>query len=147
MLVLLLENVKNLGKKNEIKNVSDGYATNFLFAKKLAIKATPELVKKAKIAEALETEKKQKETEALKEQAKKIKDKRFIIKMKTGEEGQLFESVSTLKIAEKITQNGFAVDAKQIFVAEPIKKIGEYKAVIKFDTGLESTVNIIIDKE
>ncbi len=147
MLVLLIENVKNLGKKNEIKNVSDGYANNFLFVKKLAIKATPELVQKAKAAEALEKERQKKEAENIKEQAKKINDKRFIVKVKAGEEGQLFEAVSAIKIAEKINQNGFSVDAKQIIINEPIKKVGEHKAIVKFNAELESTVNIIIDKE
>lgn len=147
MLVLLIENVKNLGKKNEIKNVSDGYANNFLFVKKLAIKATPELVQKAKAAETLEKERQKKEAENIKEQAKKINDKRFIIKVKAGEEGQLFEAVSAIKIAEKINQNGFSVDAKQIIINEPIKKVGEHKAIVKFNAELESTVNIIIDKE
>ncbi|MCK9311805.1 MAG: 50S ribosomal protein L9 [Candidatus Pacebacteria bacterium] len=147
MLVLLLENIKNLGKKNEIKNVSDGYANNFLFVKKLAIKATPELIEKAKATKAIEDEKAKKEIEAIKEEAKKIKDKRFIIKVKTGNEGQLFEAVSATKIAEKINQNGFTIDVKQVIVAEPIKKIGEYKVIIRFNAELESTVNIIIDKE
>jgi len=147
MLILLLENIKNLGKKNEIKNVSDGYANNFLFIKKLAIKATPELIAKAKIAKALEDEKERKEKETIKQESKKINDKRFIIKVKTGNEGQLFEAVSIAKIAEKINQNGFAVDVKQIIIKEPIKKIGEYKVTIKFNSELESTVNIIIDKE
>jgi len=147
MLVLLLENVKNLGKKNEIKNVSDGYASNFLFVKKLAIKATPELIQKVKATQTLENERQKKEAENIKEQAKKINDKRFIIKVKAGDEGQLFEAVSAVKIAEKINQNGFSVDAKQIIISEPIKKVGEHKAIVKFNAELESRVNIIIDKE
>lgn len=147
MLVLLLQNVNKLGDKNEIKNVSDGYAKNFLFPKKLAIKATPELIKKAEKQKVLE-EKKQEEIQKLStEQAKKIEGKRFIIKVKAGEEGQLFEAISAIKIAEKMNQNGFNIDQKQIILKEPIKKIGDHKVSVKFGADLQSTVTVVIDKE
>lgn len=147
MLVLLLQNVSKLGLKNEIKNVNDGYAKNFLFPKKLAIKATPELIKKAEVEKALEENKQKRNIELTKKLANDIEGKRFIIKAKAGEEGQLFQAISVEKIAEKINQNGFAIEQKQIFIEEPIKKIGDHKVKIKFGTGLESTINVVIDKE
>lgn len=147
MLVLLLQNVNKLGLKNEIKNVNDGYAKNFLFPKKLAIKATPELIKKAEIEKALEAKKEKENIELTKKLASNIEGKRFIIKAKAGEEGQLFQAISVEKIVEKINQNGFTIEQKQIFIEEPIKKIGEYKVKIKFETGSESIINVVIDKE
>lgn len=147
MLVLLLQNIKKIGNKNEIKNVSDGYAKNFLFPKKLAIKATSELIKKAEAEKVLEKEKQELAVKLVAEQAKKINGKRFIIKTKTGKEGQLFEAISALKIAEKIKQNGFEIEAKQIEIKEPIKKIGNYKVNVRFNAELESTINVVIDKE
>lgn len=147
MLVILLQNVNKLGLKNEIKNVNDGYAKNFLFPKKLAIKATPELIKKAEIEKALEAKKEKENIELNKKLASNIEGKRFIIKAKAGEEGQLFQAISVEKIAEKINQNGFTIEQKQIFIEEPIKKIGEYKVKIKFETGSESIINVVIDKE
>lgn len=147
MLVLLLQNVNKLGNKNEIKNVSDGYAKNFLFPKKLAIKATPELIKKAEKQKVLEEKKQEEVQKLLIEQAKKIEGKRFIIKVKVGEEGQLFEAISAIKIAEKMNQNGFNIDQKQIILKEPIKKIGDHKVSVKFGANLQSTVTVVIDKE
>lgn len=147
MLVLLIQNVNKLGNKNQIKDVNDGYAKNFLFPKKLAVKATPDLIKKAEVEKALEEKTENEKIENAKKQAKEMEGKRFIIKMNAGEEGQLFESVSSKKIAEKVKQNGFDVEEKQIVIKEPIKKIGEFKVGVKLNTGLESTIIVVIDKE
>ncbi|MDD4358439.1 MAG: 50S ribosomal protein L9 [Candidatus Pacebacteria bacterium] len=147
MLVLLLQNVSKLGNKNEIKNVNDGYAKNFLFPKKLAIKATPELMKKAEIEKAVEEKAKKEKADNAIKLAKEIEGKRFIIKANAGEEGQLFESISAKKIAEKVVQNGFDISEKQIIIKEPIKKLGDFKVNIKFDQGKEATINVVIDKE
>lgn len=147
MLVLLLKDVNKIGKKDEVKNVSDGYANNFLFPKNLAKRATPEIVKKAEAQKVIDDEKKKAEKELLTKKAKEIEGKRFIIKVKTGEEGQLFEAISAKKIAEKVTQNGFEVSEKQIIIKEPIKKIGDFKVSVKLTADLESTINVVIDKE
>ncbi|MFA7142058.1 MAG: 50S ribosomal protein L9 [Candidatus Paceibacterota bacterium] len=147
MLVILLENIDKLGNKGEVKNVKDGFARNFLFPRNLAVKATPELLKKAEEDKAKQEEKqKQKEKLAL-ELAKKIEGKRFVIKAKAGDEGQLFSAISSSKIADKIKENGFEVDSKQLILKEAIKKIGDYKIEIKFKKDLKSTINVIIDKE
>ena len=147
MLVILLENINKIGKKNELKNVSPGYAKNFLFPKKLAIVATPELIKKAEEMKEIEKAALAKKEESTKKQAKDIEGKRFIIKTNAGDEGQLFEGISAKKIAEKVSENGFEIEEKQIIIEEPIKKIGEFKIKVVFDKGLESFINVVIDKE
>ena len=88
-----------------------------------------------------------KKEESTKKQAKDIEGKRFIIKTNAGDEGQLFEGISAKKIAEKVSENGFEVEEKQIIIEEPIKKIGEFKIKVVFDKGLESFINVVIDKE
>ncbi|MDD4661712.1 MAG: 50S ribosomal protein L9 [Candidatus Pacebacteria bacterium] len=147
MLVLLLKDVNKIGKKDEVKNVSDGYANNFLFPKKLAKRATPEIVKKAEEQKVINDERKKLEKELLAKKAKEIEGKRFIIKAKAGEEGQLFEAISAKKIAEKVNQNGFEISEKQIIINEPIKKIGDFKVLVKLTADLESTIIVVIDKE
>jgi large subunit ribosomal protein L9 len=147
MLVILLEDIKKLGKKNEIKKVNLGYAVNFLFPKKLAIKATKELIEKAEKQKLIDEEKEKEKVIETKKLAKKIQGKRFILKVKAGEEGQLFSAISQKTIAEKIKENGFDVDLKQIVINEPIKKIGEHKVSINFGEDLKSIVNIVINKE
>ena len=87
MLVILLENVNKIGKKNELKNVSPGYAKNFLFPKKLAIVATPELIKKAEEMKEIEKATLAEKEAFSKKQAKDIEGKRFIIKTNAGDEG------------------------------------------------------------
>lgn len=147
MKVVLLENVKKLGNKNDIKEVSTGYAKNFLFPQKLAVVATPQLIKQAEINTQREQEQKEKLKAEAQKIAKDIKDKRFVIKMKAGEEGQLFEAVSIKKISEKIKENGFEIDEKQIEIGEPIKKIGEFKVKLNFNKDLASFINVVIQEE
>ncbi len=147
MLVILLENIDKLGNKGEVKNVKDGFARNFLFPRNLAVKATPELLKKAEEDKAKQEEKQKQKEKLVLELAKKIEGKRFIIKAKAGDEGQLFSAISSSKIADKIKENGFEVDSKQLILKEAIKKIGDYKIEIEFKKDLKSTINVIIDKE
>lgn len=147
MLVILLENINKIGKKNDIKNVNDGYASNFLIPRKLAIIATPELIEKTKKTQIAQEKKKEETHKEAENQAKEIEGKRFILKVKTGEEGQLFEAVHPEAIAEKINQNGFSIKADQLIIDEPIKKLGEFKVKIKFEPKIEATINLVIDKE
>jgi large subunit ribosomal protein L9 len=143
MKVVLLENVKKLGNKNEIKEVNNGYAKNFLFPQKLAAIATSQMIKQAEANAQKQEELKAKAVLEAEKTAREIKDKRFIIKMKTGDEGQLFEAVSIKKISE----NGFTIDEKQIEIGEPIKKIGEFKVKINFNKNLTSFINVVVQEE
>jgi large subunit ribosomal protein L9 len=147
MKVVLLENVKKLGNKNEIKEVNNGYAKNFLFPQKLAAIATSQMIKQAEANAQKQEELKAKAVLEAEKTAREIKDKRFIIKMKTGDEGQLFEAVSIKKISEKISENGFTIDEKQIEIGEPIKKIGEFKVKINFNKNLTSFINVVVQEE
>ncbi len=147
MKVILLENIKNLGKKHEIKNVSDGYGRNFLLKQGLAKIATESevaVIEKEKKAEETAL---QKMVEKEQEIAQKIKNLSLNIKMKIGEKGELFESVNEQKIAEKLTQEGFEVDKEKIVLDKPIKELGEHTALIKFKHAEDAEIKIKITEE
>jgi large subunit ribosomal protein L9 len=147
MRIILLEDVKNLGKKNEIKDVSDGYGRNFLLKNKLAKLATErELlsVEKRKEAEAVQ---KQKEVAVEKELAQKIKSLQLEIKMKVGEKEELFESVNAQKIAEKMQEEGYEINEKNIIMEESLKKLGEHEVEIKLKHGEKTSLKFNIIKQ
>lgn len=147
MKVILLKDVKNLGKKNEIKDVSDGYGRNFLIKKSLAKLATnPEI----------EIAKKRKQKEDLSKEEEKIKEKELIKKLgllkldifvKVGEKEQLFESITPQKVAEIIKEKGFGISKEQVLIDQPIKELGEHFVGIKLKHGGETKVKIEVIKE
>ena len=102
MKVILKENIKSIGKKDEIINVSDGYARNYLFAKKLAVEATNSNLAKLKSKKESEQYKKDVEKEEAKKQADKMSKIRLKFKVKAGENGKVFGGVSSKEIAEKL---------------------------------------------
>lgn len=143
MKVILLQKVSGLGNVDDIKDVADGYAANFLFPKHLAVQAS------AKAVNALEAHKKRlaKEEESdLREVqglATKIDGMEFQFSEKVNDKGLLYSAVNSQKIAEQMVKQGFAVDKKQIKV-DQIKTSGEFSAKIKFRHGLEANVRIIV---
>lgn len=145
MRVILIQNVAELGKIDEIKEVADGYARNYLFAKNLAAPAT------AKMLAELETRKnkkiKQNEQELREQQimAEKLDGLEVTLKEKAEKNGSLYAAVGSQKVSEALARSGFKVNKDQI-VVKPIKEAGEYKAKIKFRHGLEAEINIIVTK-
>ena len=131
MKVVLLKDVKGTGKKGEIKEVSDGYAKNFLIKNAMA---------KVANATALSENRQQKEASAFhKEMEKqdaiklceKLKDTQLIISIKCGENGKTFGSITSKEISEKLKEKGFDIDKRKIELSDPIKTIGEYKITVK----------------
>ena len=144
MRIILLEDVENIGKKYEIKDIKDGYARNFLIPKnlaKLATKNVLEWVKKQKEAEKEKAEEELKNTQAI---ASSMDGLEVIIPVKVGEEQQLFEKINTQKISEKLKELGFEIKKEQIDLAEPIKELGEFPTKVKFEHNLESEITVII---
>ena len=118
MKVILLEDVKSLGKKGEIVNVSDGYARNMLLPKKLGLEATNKNLNDLKLKKAHEDKVAQENLEAAKAFAEEIKGKEVVVKMKVGEGGRTFGSVSTKEIAEAAkSQLGYDIDKKKMQLA------------------------------
>ncbi len=145
MKIILLENIPKLGKKYEIKEVSEGYAVNFLIPKKLATAVTPAKIKEIQNLKKQEEFKKQKEEQQLKELAQKIKSINLEFKLKTDKNGKTFGSINKEDIIKKLNdQEKIKLDEKQIILNEHIKKIGEYKIKIKFNFEIEAELKIII---
>ena len=143
MKVILKENIKSIGKKDEIKNVSDGYARNYLFVKDLAVEATPGNLAKLQTKKDSLAFKKSQE----KEEAKKIADKLSKItlefKVRAGENGKIFGGVSNKEIAEKLNKDyKIVVDKKKIDLKEPIKILGVKRVEIKLFKGVVGVVKV-----
>lgn len=147
MKIILLKDIDKLGKKHQVKEVADGYARNFLIPKGLAKIATSQGLK------LLEEERKKQEKIA-KEDFKRTQEliaqidgQEVIVVVKVGEKGQLFESITTQKISEKIKELGFEVKAEQVELKQPIKELGEFPIKVKFEHNLEAEIKVIITTE
>lgn len=148
MKVILLQDVKGTGKKNQLVNVSDGYARNFLFTKKLAVEATNDNLQKLKEYNASQDLKKQKEIENAKDLAKKIEEIKISIKVKAGDTGKIFGGITSANIADELKkQYNINVDKKKIILEEPIKILGIYTVNIKLYEGINAKLKVNVEKE
>lgn len=144
MKVVLLADVKGLGKKGELCNASDGYARNFLFPKKLAIEADNSALNELKNREEAAAHHKQEEIKAAKEMASKLEGKTVVVKAKAGSNGRLFGSVTSKEIAAQIKDTlGVEIDRKKMSVAD-IKNFGEYTAEIKLYQGIVAKLTVSV---
>ncbi|MBQ6171582.1 MAG: 50S ribosomal protein L9 [Clostridia bacterium] len=144
MEVILLQDVKTLGKKNQIVKVSDGYARNFLFPKKLAVEANAVNKNAVEIHNKSEENKRKAEKARAEEDKKLLEGKVFTVKAK-GSSTKLFGAITSKEIAEEIEKDsGLAIDKKKINVAN-IKTYGEYIAEIKLypETAAKVTVHVV----
>ncbi len=144
MKVILLKDVKGLGKARDIKEVSDGYARNCLIKQGLAEEATAVKVNSLNIKKGAEEYHRQEEIKALKEQAKNLTGKSVTLKIKCGENGKIFGSVTTKEIADAINELGFMVDKKKILLKDVIKNIGEYTVEVKFLPEVIAKVKVVV---
>ena len=147
MRVILLQDVENLGKKYDIKEVADGYARNFLIPKDLAKPATKENLKWLETQKEIEAKKAEEELKKVQEQATNIDGQEIIIPVKVGKDGQLFESITSQKIYDKLRELGFEIKKNQIDLIEPIKELGEFPVKIKFEHNLEAEIRVIVVEE
>ena len=145
MKVILLKDVKGLGKARDIKEVSDGYARNFLFKQGLAEEATAVKVNSLNIKLNAEDYHRKEEIKALKAQAESINGKTIEVKIKCGENGKIFGSVTSKEIADAVANLGVTVDKKKILLKEPIKNLGSYTVEIRFlaEVSAKITVSVV----
>ncbi len=147
MKIILLQDIENIGKKYEIKNVKDGYARNFLIPKNLAKPATKQVIAWAEMQKEIQEKKVETELVKMQETASKIDGQEIEIKIKTGEKGQLFEKINNQKIAEKLKEEGFNINKDQIELKETIEEVGEFPIKIKLDHNLEAEIKLIITEQ
>lgn len=144
MKVIFQQDVKGVGKKGELKNVSDGYARNFLLPKGLAIEATNQAMNEFNSKNAAVAHHKAEEKAAAQEQANKLNGQIIKIKAKSGDNGRLFGAVTTKEIATSLTKEfGFEVDKRKITAPE-IKELGSYNIEVKTYTGIAAKMTVAI---
>jgi len=143
MKVILKENIKSIGKKDEVVNVSDGYARNYLFAKNLAVEATEGNLAKLQTKKDSATFKKSQEKEEAQKVADKLAKLTLEFRVQAGENGKVFGGVSSKEIAEKLEkEHQIKVDKKKIDLKEPIKILGVKRVDIKLFEGVVGTVKV-----
>ena len=148
MKVILQQDVKGQGKKGQLINVSDGYARNFLFPKKLAVEATESnmsVLKKQEKAKQAQIEAEKAEAQ---ENAKKLESCVVKIPAKAGAAGRLFGSITSKEISEALEQQfGIAIEKNKIVQAEPIKAFGAYDLKCKFGHEISGTIHVVITEQ
>lgn len=143
MKIILLEDVKNVGKKDEIVDVSDGYARNFLLKKNLGKEASAGNVSALKDSQAKAARIAQEELEACKKEAEKIGEKTVKIKVKVGDNGKLFGAVSSKEIAEALKdQTGIEIDKKKLKLDDTIKTTGFYEVPVRLHREVTATLKV-----
>ena len=147
MKVILLVDVPALGRKNDVKEVSGGYARNFLLPRHLAEPATDAAVAGLAAKKAREEREKSEEYKRHQALVEKLRSVVLQFRVKIGEKGKAFGSVGTAKIKEALAGQGIAVDKEWIMLDEPIKTTGEKTVAIKFPHGIAGEVKITIEPE
>ena len=147
MKLILLEDVKSVGKKGDLINASEGYAKNFLLPKKLAVEATMSNLNDYELKQKADAKRRQEELEKAQETAAALKDKVVTIKVKTGGNGKLFGSVTNKEVADAIVeQTKLEIDKKKVSIGDPIKMVGERTAVVKLHPKVSAEVTIKIEE-
>ncbi len=137
MKVVLLEDIRGVGKKNAVVNVSDGYAENFLFVKKLAIPATPgELAK-----HAARVKDEAASIARLEAEAEKLGKEPLVMPLKTGKHGEVFDSITKDDIAKALGERGCA-EIRRVDLEHPIRTIGDHATIVRFAHGVEATITV-----
>ncbi len=147
MKVILLQDVDGTGKKFEVKEVADGHANNLLIPQGLAKPATKEALAWLEAQKEIASKLAEEGLKKVQELASSLDDLEVTITMKVGDEGQLFESVNSQKIQDRLKEMGFEVARNQIKLEQPIKDLGEFPVKVTFEHNLEATINVIIVEE
>ena len=145
MKVILLQDVKSLGKKGEVVNVSDGYARNMLFPKKLGVEANAKNMNDLKLAKAHEDKVAAEQLQAAEELKKELETKKVTVSIKVGEGGRTFGSVSAKEIADAAkTQLNLDIDKKKLQLSNPIKELGTTMVPLRLHTKVTAQLKVVV---
>lgn len=145
MKVVLLKDVKGQGKRDDIINVSDGYARNFLFPQKLAMEATTGAMKEIQLKRAAQDAREAEALRQAQEKADGLKGKVIELKVKCGDKGRLYGSVTSAEVADALEkQHGVKVDKRKLDLGEPIKEVGEREITMWLYTGVTTKMKLNI---
>ena len=146
MKVLLLQDVKKLGKDGDIIEVSDGYAKNYLMPQKLGIEATKEVMSEWKLKKGSEANRKEQEKQAAVEMAARLSKEKVKLEVKGGEGGRLFGSITAKDIADAIEQQiGTKIDKKKIQLKDPIKNAGSYEVEVRLHPAATAKIGVQVE--
>lgn len=147
MKVILLQDVKGQGRKGEVVDVNEGYARNFLIKKGLAEAATASKLNDISQKKAAADFHKAEEVKATKAMAEELKGKSFTVKIKAGQNGKVFGSVTGANVADAIQSAGYAVDKKKVILTQPIKTLGTYDIELKLMEGISTKIVVTVEAE
>ena len=143
MKIVLIEDVKSLGRKGEVVEVSEGYARNFIIPKKKGVEANNENLNTLKLQKANEEKIAKEKLEAARELAAKLNNASISLSIKSGKDGRAFGSVSSKEIEEAIkAQLGLEIDKKKLVIAEPIKTFGNHEVKVKLHKDVTAGLNV-----
>ncbi len=138
MKVILLQDVKALGKKGDIKEVAEGYANNFLFPKKLGVEANKANLNRIEHEKQVLATKEATQLAEAEKLAARLEGTTVVLQAKAGEAGRLFGSVTNADIAKALAQNGIEIDKRKIEIPEPVKTIGSYEITVKIHANVQA---------
>ena len=147
MKVILQKDIQGLGDAGDMKEVSNGYARNYLLPKKLVILANEVSKKAVAHQDRLIKRKKEKRRNTIENLSKTLSSLEITINANVGEEGKLFGSVTSMDIAKKLKELGYDIDKRKIQLDDPIKHTGKYEVPIKLDEGFSSIIMVTVGKE
>ena len=148
MKVILLEDVKSLGKKGEVVNVNDGYARNLLFKKNLGVEATKQNLNDLKLQKQNNDKLEAERLEEAKKLAKELEQKEVVLAIKTGSDGRVFGSVSTKEIAEAAKEQlGYELDKKKMHLKDAIKSIGTFHVPVKLHPKVTVELKVVVKEK
>ncbi|MFB5190914.1 50S ribosomal protein L9 [Alicyclobacillus fastidiosus] len=147
MKVILLQDVKGQGKKGEVKDVSEGYARNFLLPRNLAEEATASALHRLQTQHDKQARHKAQELQEAKDLAAKLEDKKIVIKTQSGEGGRLFGAITTKHIADAMKREGFTVDKRKIQLQDHIKTLGGHRVQVKLHPEVSVSVLVYVEAE
>ncbi|SHO49362.1 50S ribosomal protein L9 [Anaerocolumna xylanovorans] len=143
MQIILTQDVKALGKKGEMVNVSDGYARNFILPKKLGLEASAKNLNDLKLQKAAEERRQKEILEEAQVLGKELESKTLEVKIKTGEGGRTFGSISSKEIAQELkTQYGLDIDKKKLQINDPIKTLGTHTVPVKLHPQVTAELKV-----
>ncbi len=147
MKVVLKQDVKNIGKKDEMHEVSDGYARNFLLPRGLAVVADASAMNEVKSKQASQQHHKEQQEQAARALAEKLKDSTVVIKAKGGQSGRLFGAVTQKDVSAELEKMGMSVDKRKIsFSVREIKDYGKYEAEAKIMQGISAVFTVSVEE-
>lgn len=147
MKVILLQDIKTLGKRGDIKDINDGYGRNFLIPQKLAAPVTQSLINQIETQKKQDEKRKDEETKKAEALAVKLKGQEIKIPLKAGGAGKPFGSVTVVKIISALKKSGFDIDKSQIILEHPIKTLGEHNIKIDLGHGVKTEIKIAVESE